>query len=60
MPSDEEVKMAACAIILQAGGHPCPEGIDPDEILNIVSEWARNDVLEKARAALKAAERVRN
>ena len=60
MPSDEEVKMAACAIMLQAGGHKCPEGINPDDILNIVSEWARNDVLEKARLALEAAERVRN
>jgi len=63
MASKAEIEAAATAIALHAGGvtdsgrQSLPYGTT---VLSVLSEWMRNDVLEKAKLALEAAERVRN
>lgn len=59
MASQAEIEAAATAMALQAGGLADQGHPFGTSVLNVLSEWARNDLMEKARLALEAAERVR-
>lgn len=63
MPSKAEIEAAATAIALQAGGITDENRqslLYGTSVLDVLSERMRNDIMEKARLALEAAERVRN
>lgn len=58
MASQAEIEAAATAIALHAGGRT-DQGLSLGRaVLDVLTDWMRKDVMEKARLALEAAERV--